>query len=264
MKVPQIMKKPLIALAGVALVHGAPCQAQEPPLPAASAPIVIKSKTNPGNLPYKAFYRIYGRILTMLPPAPRLLEPVYQMSLAGQTLAQQDGYLKENWNVAIVGDTVEIDVPTLRGGYYVLPADAKAADEGATIMFNSTTPRNYARLAWKLRLRPAQTLHYQDLAQALAEVTAFQSKVPWYSIELAEEKRAKFDGLKACFTEAGGAILVDGKPAPTLASANCLVYRFDPQLASAAPDITLVGALDIVVLENSARYQTPLATAGAQ
>jgi hypothetical protein len=229
--------------------------AQEQPAPAS---VVIKTKTNAGNFAYKPFYRIYSRILGLLPPAPRMLDPVLQMSMPDLSLAEQDAYLKDGWNVAIVGDGLEIDLPTLRGGYYVFPTDEIVAAADATVMFNTRTEHNWVRLAWKVRLREAQTLGYQDFAKALAEVAAFQAKVPWYSITMREEKRAKFNGLKACFAAAGGAILVDGKTAPTVASANCLVYRFDPLLVASSPEIKVVGAVDIVVLEDAARYPQQL------
>lgn len=174
--------------------------AQEQPAPAS---VVIKTKTNAGNFAYKPFYRIYSRILGLLPPAPRMLDPVLQMSMPDLSLAEQDAYLKDGWNVAIVGDGLEIDLPTLRGGYYVFPTDEIVAAADATVMFNTRTEHNWVRLAWKVRLREAQTLGYQDFAKALAEVAAFQAKVPWYSITMREEKARQVQWLEGVLRRRG-------------------------------------------------------------
>lgn len=255
----------LLALVLLGLAPAVPAQDQPPPpaqdqpppqpSPTPASTIVIKTKTNAGDFAYKPFYRTFRRILDLLPPPPRMLDPVLQMTFADITLAEQDGYLKDSWNVAIVGKGFELEVPTVRGGYYVPPAEDKVTAADATVMFNTSTRHNYVRVAWQLRLPASQTLSYQEFARAFAEITDLQAQIPWYSIVLREEKRAKFNGMKACFAEAGGAILVDGKPVPAIASANCLVLAFDPVLAAAAPQISLQGKVEIVVLEDLGRYR---------
>jgi hypothetical protein len=250
------MKQSFLAF-GLLACCSVPLLAQDGATPPSQGTIEIRSKTNKGDLPYRGFYRIFERLLSMLPPAPRVAEPTFQMSFTELDAAQQDAFLKPSWNVAIVGNAVDIDVPVIRGGYFVLPADEKGVAADASIMFNSQTRRNFLKVAWKLPLAANQPLSYRDFARSFEEVATVQAKIPWYSIALGAEKRARFDALKACFAQDDGEILVDGAPVTAIRSANCRIYRFDPALASTAAVISLRGAVEIVVLEDSARYRSP-------
>lgn len=212
--------------------------------------------SNPGDLPYRPIARVFGRLVTLL-PAARGVDPVLQMSFKALTPPEQDAFLKPTWNVAIVSGHAELDLPVLRGGYFQLPADAAAgaiADD-ARLRFNSPTRKNIVHVVWKLRLRDPTRLAYADFARALQDVQAVQSAIPWYSIELRAEKRERFNALKACFSDADGAILVDGKAVAAIASANCRIYPFDAALAASGAQIEFAGAPQIVVLDNTARYQ---------
>lgn len=210
--------------------------------------------SNAGDLPYRPIARVFGRLVTLL-PAARSVDPVLQMSFKELTLPEQDAFLKPTWNVAIISEHAELDLPVLRGGYFQLPADTAIVDD-ARLRFNSQTRKNIVHVVWKLRLRDTSRLAYADFAQALQQVQAVQSAIPWYSIELRAEKRERFNALKACFSDADGAILVDGKAVATIASANCRIYPFDAALAASGAQIEFAGALQIAVLENTARYQS--------
>jgi hypothetical protein len=218
--------------------------------------IEIRSRTNKGDLPYRGFYRAWSSLQTFLPPAPRAIDPIFQMSFSELDVQQQDGYLMPSWNVSIVGDAVDIDVPVLRGGYFLLPPDEKGLAADASIMFNSQTRKNFLAVAWRLPLTTDNSLSYRDFARSFKEVAAVQAKIPWYSLAFAAEKRARFDALKACFAQDDGDVLVAGTPVPTIRSANCRIYRFDPALASTDAAISVRGTVEIVVLEDSERYRS--------
>lgn len=232
------------------------CCGQEAPVTADEHRIVVKSRINQGTLRYRAFYKGFGRLLAILPPAPRFIEPVYQMSFTELPPEQEDGFLKPTWNVAIVDQETDIDVPMIRGGYFVLPALEGKVSKDASILFNSQTRKNFLRIAWKLRLRTSQSLAYADITRALQEVNEVQKKIPWYSIELRAEKHAKFDAIKACFAEDKGELRLDDQPLVAIHSANCRIYRLGVEPASAASEITFSLAPEIVVLEDSSRYRS--------
>jgi len=218
--------------------------------------IVVQSRINQGTLRYHAFYKAFGRVLALLPPAPRIIEPVYQMSFTELPPEQEDSFLKPTWNVAIVDQETDIDVPMIRGGYFVLPALEDKLAKDASILFNSQTRKNFLRIAWKLRLRTSQSLAYADIMRALQEVNEVQKKIPWYSLELRTEKRARFDAVKACFAEDNGELRLDDQPLAVIHSAHCRIYKLGVQSAKAASEMTFSPAPDIVVLEDSGRYRS--------
>jgi len=218
------------------------------------APVTINRVRNPGDLPYAGFLQSIRHLQSYLPPEPRVLDLRLRLSFTGLGEAERDAYLPDTWAVAIVGDTFDHPVAVERGGYFLLPELPQAANEGATIMFNAQTRKDYMQVAWKFRVAPGQLLAYADFAKAFDEVAFVQKNIPLYRINLRDERLARFDGLKACFHPGGGRIEIDGQPAPTTNVGACSVLRFDPAIAKAGQArIAFVGPLDTVTLHETVR-----------
>ncbi|MGZ8291191.1 MAG: hypothetical protein ACXW2U_18380 [Telluria sp.] len=214
------------------------------------APVEIRSKKNPGDLPYKGFYDIQNFVLSLQPAEPRVIDFSLRLSFTGIPDDEADSYLPTTWAVAIVGDTVDHTVPVSRGGWFTLPDLQQAAKERATIMFNTQTRKGYLGAGWKLRLAADNTLPYPSFAQAFDQVKSVQKKIPWYRYGLREEKAARFDALKACFGSAGGSIEIDGQAAPTQTRGTCKMLKFDAERAASKNSvIAFVGQLENVTLD---------------
>lgn len=239
-------------LSWLALSTAWPSAAQEleAGAPQALAPVEIRSKKNPGDLPYKQFYNIQAFVQSLMPPEPRVIDLTLRVAFTGLGEAEQDSFLPGAWSVAIVGDTTDHTVPVERGGYFILPDLPQAADEKATIMFNAQTRKGYVGAGWKLRLAEGNTLPYTAFAQAFDEVKSVQKKIPWYRYGLRDERAARFDALKACFGSGGGGIEIDGLPVPTQTRGACKMLKFDAgRAASKSSVIAFVGKLDNVTLD---------------
>jgi hypothetical protein len=239
-------------LSWLAVVAASPVAAQEPEPVAAQtlAPVEIRSKKNPGDLPYKGFYNIQAFVQSLMPPEPRAIDLTLRVAFTGLNEAEQDNYLPGGWSVAVVGDTVDQTVKVERGGYFILPDLPQAANERATIMFNAQTRKGYVGAGWKLRLAEGKTLPYTAFAQAFDEVKSVQKKIPWYRYGLREERAARYDALKACFGSGGGDIEIDGQPVPTQTRGACKMLKFDAgRAASKSSVIAFVGQLENVTLD---------------
>lgn len=112
------------------------------PATAEPAAIEIKSKKNPGDLPYKGFLSQQADLLSYMPPEPLAIDMRLRVSFTSMDDTERDIYLPSTWSVAIVGDTVDHPVPVTRGGYFLLPRLEQALSERATIMFNTQTRKN--------------------------------------------------------------------------------------------------------------------------
>ena len=122
-------------------------------------------------------------------------------------------------------------------------------------MFKEQSKPNFVDVAWVLRVGAAQRLSYAEFGKALDELRGVQKTIPLRRVlNFYKEKYAHYDGLKACFMEPGGALLVDGKPAADAVSANCSVLKFDPARAGSEQVIEFSGALDLVTLIETAPY----------
>lgn len=224
--------------------------AQDGPATAEAATIEIKSKKNPGDLPYKGFLSQQADLLSYMPPEPLAIDMRLRVSFTSMDDTERDIYLPHTWSVAIVGDTVDHQVPVSRGGYFLLPRLAQAVSERATIMFNTQTRKNWLDVAWMVRLKEDNTLPYADFAKALEQVRYTQDKMPWYRASFRYEKKVRFDALKACFTSGGGDILVDGQPANTVSRGPCKLLRFVSAKASVPGSaIALLGPVANVTLD---------------
>lgn len=213
------------------------------------APVEIQRKKNPGDLSYKSFFDIQTTLQSFLPPEPRIIDLRYRVYFTELDPTAADAYLPTTWAVAIVGDTVDQTVPITRGGYFVLPYLEQAAEEKATLMFNTRTRWRHMQVAWKVRLGEGQTLPYAGFAQALGEVRFVQQQIPWYRLGLLALRSGGYDGLRACFRSPGGRIEVDGQAVAVVTDGMCQGLKFDPATADkGASRIAFIGDLDIVTI----------------
>lgn len=249
-----IARQPSLSLiAGLALACAWPVHAQD----AGTAPkeIKVQEKKNPGHLPYAAMYELHARLMSYLPPEPRLFDPVNRISFTQLPLAEQDAYEPKDWAVSIVGETVDQVVPVRRGGYFELPHLPAAFQEKATLMFREQSQRNYLEEAWVMRIGPERRLSYADFGKAMDQLRAVQKRIPILrSLSYRVEKYGNFDGLKACFLAPGGTLRVDGAPAADRISGTCSVLKFDPARGGSGQVIEFDGPLDVVTLIRTESY----------
>ena len=86
------------------------------------------------------------------------------------------------------------------------------------------------------------------------EIHVIQKTIPIYHLRVRSVKQAKYDGIKACFRDPGGTVLIDGKPVADATIGNCGVLKFDAGKASHGGTIEFRGPLDIVTVVETADY----------
>jgi len=217
--------------------------------------IRVQAKKNPGDVRYDLFYDLQLRFNGYLPPEPRLFDAVQRVSFTRLSLAEQDAYDPPDWAVSIVGDGLEETVPVRRGGYFSLPYLPEAYKNRATLMFRDQSKRNYTATAWVMRIGEDRQLSYADFGKAMEQLRQVQDTIPLIRVlNYRVEKYSKYDGLKACFLDKDGAMLIDGKPAAHAVVGNCWVLKYDPKKADSGELIAFRGALDIVTLIETEPY----------
>lgn len=221
--------------------------------------VKVRLRKNPGDVPYRGMLASQQRLLSYLPAEPRLIDATLRISFTELPLAEQDAYTPEGWAVSVVSDHVDETVPVARGGYFMLPSIPQAHQEDATVMFRTQSRRGFIEVGWPLRVAADHRLPYADFARAMGELHALQKRIPLYALALRSEKYADYDGLKACFRDADGRVLVDGVPVGDAVVGNCTVLRFDSTQAAGGKVLAFAGALDIVTLIDTRPY---LATRG--
>jgi hypothetical protein len=82
--------------------------------------ISLPARKNPGKLPYRFYFDGQKRLRGYLPPAPRMLDMSYRISFTELPEPAQDAYEPAGWAISVLGDTVELDVPVRRGGYFAI------------------------------------------------------------------------------------------------------------------------------------------------
>jgi hypothetical protein len=71
--------------------------------------------------------------------------------------------------------------------------------------------------------------------------------------ELAPLRAGRYDGIKACFLDAGGVVFVGDMPSADATVGNCKILKFDPG-QDVNRKIEFVGALDAVTVVRTAPY----------
>lgn len=169
--------------------------------------IKVGARKNPGNVAYRFFIEGQRFLRSYLPPEPRMLDVSYRISFTELPEAAQDAYEPAGWAISVVGDTVDEAVPVRRGGYFEIPEIPQAEKEGATLMFKEQSKRRAVGVSWIVRVRPDQRFAYADFGKTMAEIHTAQKTMPFYRLRTRSVKYAKYDGIKACFRDAGGAVI---------------------------------------------------------
>ena len=212
-------------------------------------PVEIRSKKNPGNVPYAAAYKLQQRVMALLPPEPRVIDMRFRVVFASLSLQERDDFMPANWGVAVVGKTVDATIPMARGGYFLLPDLPVARSENAALMFNTQTEAKYLGSAWSLRVREGNLLPYRDFAKAIDEINSAKGNVGRNDWQLAEFRAMTFKGLRACFANAEGAVLLNGAASGAVARGRCWHLKFDAAMANADASLAFIGELESLTLD---------------
>ena len=256
------MTKLSLSRISLALLAGAlacAAHAQETPAPvqdegAPPKAVKVTARRNPNDLPYDFYFRDQARLYSYLPARPRMVDVVWRVSFTELSEPEQDAYVPQGWAVALIGNGYEQTVPVARGGYFLLPA-LPLGRQGAAIMFKEQSMSLALRVSWVVHVGAGQRLSYADFGRAMDEVHSAQSAMPPGYMPAANVRAIQYDGLKACFLDAGGALLIDGKPAADARVGNCSVLKFDPARAGGGQEIEFSGPLDIVTVVATKDYR---------
>ncbi|MDB5936726.1 MAG: hypothetical protein JWQ01_4070 [Massilia sp.] len=212
-------------------------------------PVEVHSKKNPGDVPYLSAYKVQQRLLSLLPAEPRVTDIRMRVLFASLSPAEQDDFMPATWAVAVVGKTFEHAVPVERGGYFLLPEIPIAADEDATLMFNTQTRKKTLSAVWSVRVRAGNVLPYRDFARAIEEFDVVRRKIGRQELSMRQLRDHKYNALRACFANRQGAILIDGAASSAVASGSCLLLKFDPARGNTDAAITFSGELETLTLD---------------
>jgi hypothetical protein len=205
---------------------------------------------------YGPYIRDYSYLRKQLPQESRLIEIWERFHYASMSLAQQDDYLPPRDGIAIVSNSVKATVPVRRGGYFILPQIGQAYLEDGTIQVRQAIDRQYHAMyiAFSLHLGADQRTSYADLGKASQQIDAVQGKISSFHHGLKDIKHQRHDAIKACFLDAGSAILVAGQAVVDGARGNCKLLALDRVRIASGEAIEFSGALDIVTFVDRRDY----------
>ncbi|KQQ32682.1 hypothetical protein ASF61_14170 [Duganella sp. Leaf126] len=220
----------------------------------ATPPVQITALRNAGTLDYGAYYALQRKLLGYMPPDHAHVQPFLRLSFTDLTADQQDGYEPADWAVAVVSDSSDHPVASLRGGYFVLPNLPLPEGETASILFNARTKAHFLAVAWSIPPDVWPRLDVAAVRAALRELHATQANIPWYALGLRTEKYDSPDLLKVCFDGAGTVGLGDRRYASR--DSGCALVPLRDLDAAATPALALVldGRLSFVSLGHSTGY----------
>jgi hypothetical protein len=210
--------------------------------------VEIRSRKNAGDMPYLSAYKIQQRLLSLLPPDPRVSDIRMRVLFTSLSQTEQDDFLPASWAVAIVGKTFEQVVPVTRGGYFLLPEVPVAADEDGTLMFNTQTKKKTLSAVWTVRPQ-GNALPYRDFARAIGEYELVRRRIGVGELALRQIREHRPNALRACFANREGGILVDGAASGAVARGSCWLLKFDADKANTDAVIGFSGALEALTLD---------------
>lgn len=207
--------------------------------------VAVSASRAVGELPYRYFLEMQHYLEGHLPPGPRLVDLWFRVGTPGMTEAQRDAHSARGWQVAVRSRTVDAVVPLRRGTYFTLPEIKDAYDERGEIVVNGTY-RPWLNIWWTLRVPGSRRMAYADIARARAQIRAVQDRVSAYAPSLQNVRRSPYDGIKACFLDGSGAILVDGRAVADAAEGDCKILYLDAAREARGEMVEFAGPLDVV------------------
>jgi hypothetical protein len=214
--------------------------------------VLVSGVHNKADLPYAAFLSSYARLMALLPPEPRHIDLLNRIYFTRLNPVEQDQFTSPTWAISIVSPSRDLEIPIVRGGYFVLPVDQAAMRDNAQLMFNAHVQDGKLGLAIRMRARYGDVIHAADLAAALNEANRFHArakKTPLY------HGKGDFNAIKACFATPEGDMIVSGGTGYKTSYGTCKLYVPAGTDVSAKADIAFNTQPDIVVLQSVSRPQ---------
>jgi hypothetical protein len=236
------MKTALLAALVGALACSAAALAED-----AAPRVNVTAVHNEAELSYPGFLRNFGRLNALLPPEPRHIDLLNRILFTKLSPAEQDQFTSPTWAISILSPSRDIEVPIVRGGYFILPIDRVAMQEKAKIIFNTHTRDGALGLALEVRIHPGEAIHAADLVAAFAEANQFHteaSKTPIY------HGPGDFNAIKACFKTQSGDMIVTHGSGVKSSLGTCQLYVPADSDVKANAAIAFSTEPDIVVLES--------------
>lgn len=212
--------------------------------------VTVTAIHNKAELSYPGFVRSFSRLNAMLPPEPRHIDLLNRILFTKLGPVEQDQFTSPSWAISIVTRSRDLEIPIVRGGYFLLPADSLAMRDSASIIFNTHTSDAMLGVAVKMRARYGEVIHAADLAAALNEANEFHGKAiktDYY------HGRGEFNAIKACFPTPAGDMIVTGGAGYKTSLGLCKFYVPAETDLSARADIAFNTEPDIVVLQSVSR-----------
>lgn len=232
--------------------------AEAPPMAKPTAAVPVVTTTAPrewAELSYRSFLGVQYTLHQAMPPEPHLVDLWFRVSYSGMSEAERDVHVPPRRAVALHGKSVDVAVPMRRGAYFSLPAIQDAYDEHAALVIGGTS-KPWVGLWWTLRVPDSGRMSYGDIRAARAQIAAAQGRISAFSHPyLKDVKRQPYDGIKACFLDGSGAILVDGKAVADASQGHCKVLFNDPGRFPDGHGIVFSGPLDVVSFIDRSYYR---------
>lgn len=206
--------------------------------------VEVKASKRVAELPYRDYVEMQQQLQAYLPPGPKLVDLWFRVGLQGKPESERDAHLPKNLAVSVYSESVDAAVPVRRGAYFSLPQIQKAYDESGLILLGDVD-RPWLGIWWTLRVPDGQRMTYADIRNAREQIAGVQAKISARLPRLKSVKREPYDGIKACFHDATGVILVNGKASADAAEGHCKVLFDTPALERGA-SIEFSGPLDVV------------------
>lgn len=210
--------------------------------------------TNLSNLSYDWNFKRQQRLQGGLAAPAHLVDFVWRVTFEDLSEAQQDAWLPQGWTLALAGQDSARAVPVARGGYFLLPPPVPGQPD-ETLVFKAQGKRNVIGAAWVVHLHDGVRpyLHYGEMGEAMRAVRKAQDTIAEGNAELAALRARHYDGLKACFIETGGVVVVGDARTADASVGNCRILKFDPA-HDAGQTIEFIGRLDAVTMVDTAPY----------
>lgn len=193
---------------------------------------VVKVQASPdvAELSYRFYLEVQHQLHKTIPSDPHLVDLWFRVGYPAMSEVERDAHVPHERAVALRSKSVDMAVPVHRGAYFSLPTIQDAYDQYADLVIRGTSKPRIS-VWWTLRVPVSMQMPYADIRAARAQIAIAQGKISAFSHRyLKNVKRHPYDGIKACFHDATGEILIDGKAVADVAEGDCKVLFEDPRI----------------------------------